>query len=161
MDKDPSPTPTGTDMADLAIALGISAGQMRKWRREILTEGEDFTFAGNRTLVTPAGAEKLRAALGLPQAPEATPAPTTLLARVVSRPRVIRGARRFHYPNAAVISCAVPGREDLGVFQVRVRSSENYAPILRSGAPMMLEIAQDAAGQWRATGRAPRRPGQW
>lgn len=78
---------------------------------------------------------------------------------VVSRLRDFGGPYRQHFPNPAVIQAAFVDDPQTTVF-VRVRHSRNYAPRLRSGEPMVLDVLFNGQ-RWEAAGRAPRFPGRW
>jgi hypothetical protein len=167
-------------MAEVSTRLGIPVTKLRALRTAVLAEGPDFRFEGSRTLLTPAGVEKLRGHLGLTEAPDAAslqdteavtpPKPistvqesastsaVTKKARVISIPRWFGNARQ-HYPNAAVIRVEFLDEPGVAVF-ARVRHSQNYAPRLRNGEAMILEVGL-VQGRWEALGRAPRFPGRW
>ena len=42
----------------------------------------------------------------------------------------------------------------------RVSHSRNYAPRLRNGDPMVVDVVWDGT-RWEVSGRAPRFPGRW
>lgn len=149
------------DLAEVAVALGLTVPRLRELRRTLLVEGEDYRFVSNRTLILPRGSEKLRAHLHLadPSPVEAPAAATPKKARVLSHARDLGGGVRKHFPNATVIRCELVDAPGCPVF-VRVKHSQNYSPKLRNGDPMMVEV-EERDGRWVALGRAPRFPGKW
>ncbi len=180
-DQDPSqPTPFTEDFGDVAVALGIHPKVLRGERARLLVEGADFEYQGNRCVLTGAAVEKLRASVrseSPPAAPEALPPPepTPIVenaapaavalpsglrrARVVSRLRDFGGPARQHFPNPRVIEVEFCD-ENGGRAFVRVSHSRHYAPRMKNGEPMELDVTLKG-GRWEASGRAPRFTGRW
>lgn len=180
-DQDPSqPVPFTEDCGDVAVAFGIHPKVLRDLRRELLVEGVDFEFRANRCFLSASAAEKLRAVIvseaarGVYDVVEAPIAPTAAenaplavqeaalgprRARVVSRLRDFGGPVRQHFPNPRVIEVEFCDEKGGRAF-VRVAHSRHYAPRMKNGEPMELDVAWKG-GRWEASGRAPRFTGRW
>lgn len=173
---DPDPTPFTEDLGDVALALGLHPKQMRTERSRLLVEGAEFEYRSNRCFLSPAGVEKLRAALlqgaentsGRSDGPAASEnaakprqeaAFAIRKARVVSRIRDFGRPDRQHFQNPRVIQVEFLDGAGEKAF-ARVSHSRNYAPRLRNGDPMVVDVVWDGT-RWEVGGRSPRFPGRW